>query len=215
MEDRRLGWHMMGGIRALDGAWSIDGVLAEPGELTVSALGRTFERCRRSELSNHMAATWCPDVGVVSRYGRERSFQVWDQLIVLRRGDVTWAASPCDVMHLVSAEEKASLCEERLHPFGASPLPALVPRDRTCRWRFTVDRRAAAVTIRLAADAAAIDEWADAAPGATLVEARRTRTWIARGSAWSAAVRIRRDLCGAADGAAFAARLVALAPPRE
>lgn len=209
-----LGWHRLSGIEVLDGPWRVAGAHEAPGDETVEALGRTLTRCRTTA-TERGSVTWCPEAGIVAQSGPEGAGRAERSIVAIRRGEETWARSPCDVMHLVPDEERAPLCDRPLRTLGAGPRAGA----QRCEWQYTLDGpwreggpRAAVVTVRLDRDAAAIERWAGATPGQTVVEARTARTVVARSEGWTAAVRVRTDRCGARDGSAFAARLARLAP---
>ena len=217
--ERWLGWHHFMGTQTLDGPWTVEGAIEDPGDETVDTVGREIPGCRTSELPRDGQVTWCPEVGVVRHIRREGEWRIDERLSAIRRGDVTWAASQCDVMELVDDEERAPLCAHSLRTYGAGPIGR--PGTGRCRWRYIFDgpspgaeARAIAVEIRLARDVTELEEWIGATESwVTFVEGAQTRSWIERGDGWSAAVRVRRDLCGdEIEGAALAARIVELAP---
>ena len=133
-------------------------------------------------------------------------------LWALRHGETTWAVTPCVTASLLTDAERASACEAPLRPLGWGRAIG----NKSCIWRlWRVARegpRGAAVTILLDPHEARLERWAGAEPGQARVERGSSRTWIARGARWKAAVRVSRSRCGEASGAALAARLVELAP---
>jgi hypothetical protein len=210
-EMRRLGRHQFPSARTIEGPWG-DADLR--GGSTVSALGRQLTECAVTESHTH-----CPDIGLLARTSRERGWHVEEQLVLLRRGDVTWAASACDVMRLVDADERAATCERTLQTLGAAPAAGFSPPDGRCRWDQRIAGRDAprdaVVGVRMSAKGDEVEAWAGASPDQTFVDHPRRRTWLARASGWTVGVRIDRRACGEAAGAALAQRLVELAPERR
>lgn len=210
----RLGRHRVPRQRVVDGPWAIDSVQAQPGDQTVSVLGHELEGCRTTELEGG-EAVWCPDLGVVSRRGREGGWFIDESVVAARVGDATWAERPCLAMELVDEGVLEGLCERPIRTLGSGPRRT---EDAECSWRYTLDGprppggRRADVAVRLASDAEALQEWAGVPSDATAREAGEFRAWIVRGDRWSAAVRVRTSACGETDGRALAERLVELAP---
>jgi len=210
----RIGWHRMPSTRVVDGPWDVLGAATEPGDETVTALGRELEGCRTTELDGGRT-TWCPRVGVVSRRASERGGAVDEVLLAARVGDATWTEWPCAVVQLVDEDVVPSLCERPIRRFGSGP--SRRQRD-ACRWRYTLDGprpeggRRADVSVRLSRDRSELEDWAHADPGADFVDARGYRAWIVGAESWSAAARIRTDACGETDGRRLVERLVELAP---
>lgn len=206
----RVGWHSFSSIAVVEGAWHARLDPDPSGTETVSALGRTFEGC-----SIDGDVTVCPEVGVLQRSTRKRGWHQDERVIALRRGGVTWAESPCDVMHFVSDRVREASCEHSIRTLGAGPSPGLRPGDASCRWRYRAEGPGssdAIVEARLASAAGEIESWARADADATLVEHPRHRTWIVRSPEWTAAVRVDRRACGDADGVGLARELMELAP---
>ncbi|MCB9594306.1 MAG: hypothetical protein H6719_16350 [Sandaracinaceae bacterium] len=199
--ERRLGWHRFFPETLNVGPWVVEGASTEPGDEAVEVIGRTIEGCRTSEVGATQV-TWCPDVGVVARVGREGSWYVDEHLAAAHFDDgTTWGSTPCDGMSFIDAAERRTLCERPIRALGAGPR-----RDgESCRWRYTLDgpgAHDAVVEVRLG-PAAELEAWTGPA---------RARTSIARGEHSAVAVRIDGATCGERDGAAFAERLASLTP---
>ena len=197
-QTRRLGRHVFFGTEVLRAPWEVPGLSPEPGVEAVQALGGTLRRCRSYSLERGGSATWCPRVGLVSWRRRERSCTSRSACWRCGTGRPPGADTPCSALYLITDEERASLCERSIRSMGGGPRM----RDGSCAWRFRLDGRGSeggvAAEARLDPAGAQVEE----RPGA----------WVARSERWAASVHIDRRRCGAASGAALAARLLSLAP---